>query len=584
MAGTTEVRSKILVIDDEPLIRNLIVQILESEHTCTPADSAEAALSILQNESFDLVMSDINMGGMSGIELIPHVLEMSPDTVIVMLSGNQTIDSAIDAIRSGAFDYIKKPFDIDHVKVAVDRALEHHSLLIEKRLYENHLEELVRKRTEELNYLSYYDSLTSLPNRTLFEDRLSQAIMLTPEKQQLALIFLALDGFKKIRDTVGHASGNQILQEAAKRLLDQIQESSTLARFEGDEFAILLPQINNTEETAQIGNDVIKAIKMPYQVENNEIFITASIGITIYPDDGNNAQTLLKNAGAALLTAQESGGDVGSFYAVGMNSKALKRLAFESNLRNALDRGEFEMYYQPKLNAGTGKIVGMEALVRWHHPELGFVSPADFIPLAESTGLILPIGEWVLYTACLQGRSWQNEGFDLSLSVNLSARQFQQTDIAERLISIVDTSGLDYSLLDLEVTESAFMDNPDVAARVLSRLQQLGIKISLDDFGTGYSSLGYLKRLPINILKIDKSFINDVVVDPDDAALVTAIVALAHNLRLKVIAEGVETEEQLKFLQTLHCDEWQGYLFSKPVPAEEFGNLLISPRDHFHLS
>ena len=576
MASNTEPKPKILVVDDEPLVRDLIVQILEPEHVCQTAGSGEEALEIFRNNSFDLVMSDINMGGMTGIELIPRLLALSPDTVIVMLSGNQTIDSAIDAIRSGAFDYVKKPFDIDHVKVAVDRALQHHNLLREKRLYENHLEELVRERTEELNYLSYYDLLTKLPNRTLFEDRLSQAILLMQENQQIALLFVSLDGFKKVRDTLGHDSGNEILQDVAKRLLAEVSENTTVARFEGDEFGILLPQMGGTEEAAEIANRINNALKKPYQTGGSEVFITASIGISFYPDDGKNAQALLKNAAAALLTAQEGGGDLYYFYTTGMNSDALRRLALESNLRSALIRGEFEMYYQPKVDIITGKICGMEALIRWNQSHTEFISPAEFIPLAESTGLILPMGEWILSNSCSQGKKWHDEGFDLSLSVNLSVRQFQQPDLAERLCTIVQETGFDCKFLDLEITESAIMGDPEVAVRTLNELRQLGIKISLDDFGTGYSSLSYLKRLPIDILKIDKSFVDDVTNNSDDAALVEAIITLAHTLNLKVVAEGIETEGQLDFLRRLNCDEWQGYLFSRPVPAADFRHLLAS--------
>jgi diguanylate cyclase (GGDEF)-like protein len=576
MASNTEPKSKILVIDDEPLVRDLIVQILQPEHQCKTASSGEEALSIFQGEAFDLVMSDINMGGMSGIELIPKLLAISPDTVIVMLSGNQTIDSAIDAIRSGAFDYVKKPFDIDHVKVSVDRALQHHYLLREKRLYENHLEELVAKRTEELNYLSYYDALTTLPNRSLFEDRLSQAILLMQENQEIALLFVSLDGFKKVRDTLGHESGNEILQEVAKRLRSKVNENSTVARFEGDEFAVLLPQVDGTDEAAEIANSINNALKKPYNAGGNEVFITASIGISFYPDDGKDAQGLLKNAGAALLTAQEGGGDLYYFYTTGMNSEALKRLALESNLRNALARGEFEMHYQPKIDINTGNISGMEALIRWNQSYGGPISPAEFIPLAESTGLILPIGEWILSTSCLQGKRWQDEGHELNLSVNLSVRQFQQPDLTERICAIVESTGFDCNFLHLEITESAIMGDTEVAVRTLNELRQLGIKISLDDFGTGYSSLSYLKRLPIDLLKIDKSFVEDITNNSDDAALVEAIIKLAHTLNLKVIAEGVETEEQLNFLRRLKCDEWQGYLFSKALPVADFDGLLVS--------
>jgi diguanylate cyclase len=574
MAGIIEPEYKVLIVDDESAIRDLIIQILEPDFDCHTASSAEEALNILENKSFDLIMSDINMGGMSGIELIPKVLELWPDTVIMVLSGNSTIDSAIGAIRGGAFDYIKKPFNIDHVRVAVDRALEHRTLIREKRLYENNLEELVKTRTDELNYLSYYDVLTTLPNRSLFEDRLSQSILLKQEGQQVALLFVALDNFKKIRDTLGHDAGDVILQEAAHRLVTEIAEGSTVARFERDEFAILLPQVANAEEVVEIASWVDKALRSPYRVREKEIFITASIGISLHPEDGKDSRSLLKHAASALLSVQESGGDSYSFYAEGMNAKALRQLTFESDLRNALARGEFEMYYQPKLDIRTGKIVGMEALIRWHHPEHGAVSPAEFIPLAEATGFILPIGEWILYTACSQGREWQKEGHLLSLSVNLSACQFSQPDLAEKIISIVNALDFDCRLLDLEVTESTIMKNPEKGVETLRKLQALGIKISLDDFGTGYSSLSYLKRLPIDILKIDKSFIDDVTENTDDAALVEAIIALAHNLKLKVIAEGVEREDQLQRLHELDCDEWQGFLFSKPLPAKDFNELL----------
>jgi len=576
MADTNQPDSIILIVDDESAVRNLIVQILEADHTCKTAASAEEALSLLQKESFDLVISDINMSGISGLELIPQVFALSPDTVIMMISGNQTIDSAIEAIRSGAFDYIKKPFDLDHVKVAVDRALKHHSLLEEKRRYDDHLEELVKIRTDELNYLSYYDVLTDLPNRTLFGDRLSQAQLLVQEDQRIALLFVSLDGFKKVRDTLGHALGNQILQEMAKRLLTNVPEGSTVARLEVDEFAVLLIQIGSTEEVAGVIDSMTRALKLPIRIGENELFITSSIGISLFPDDGNDVHTLLKNAGAALLRTQENGGDGYNFYTAGMTAGALRRLEFESKLRGALDRSEFEVFYQPKLHINTRNITGMEALIRWRNPELGFVSPAEFIPLAEDTGLILPIGEWILRTACAQCKFWIDKGFDLHLSVNLSARQFQQQDLAERIIAVLRETGLDSDRLDLEMTESAIMKNPDMAVQTLDQLKKIGIKISIDDFGTGYSSLGHLKRLPIDILKIDKSFIEDVTTNPDDAALVMAIIALAHNLRLKVVAEGVETEEQLKFLQLLKCDEWQGYLFSKPVPAEDFEKLLAA--------
>lgn len=574
MISTGNQKAHILIVDDEPLVRNLLRDILSENYTCTTVESAEQALSLLKQETFNLVISDINMGGMTGIELIPEVYKSSPDTVVMMISGNDKIDSAIGAIRVGAFDYIKKPFELEHVELAVRRALEHHSLLASKRKYENQLEELVKQRTAQLNYLAYHDALTNLPNRILFEDRLSQALVSAQKNQGVAVLFISLDKFKEVRDTLGHSLGSQLLQDVANRLTNHSREGSTLARFESDEFAMLLTQVS-TEDVVEITNDIFESFKKPFIIKEHEIFIATGIGISLFPVDGKDSQTLLKNAGAALSRADEMGGNSYQFYTADINRKALKRLALENNLRRALERDEFEVFYQPKIDINTRKIVGMEALVRWRHPELGLISPLEFIPLAEETGLIVPIGKWILRAACAQSQFWRDEGFNLQVAVNLSARQFQEQDLAQTIIKIIEETKINPCCLNLEVTESSIMKNAESAVKTLGELKELGIKISIDDFGTGYSSLGYLKRLPIDILKIDKSFVSDVTTNPDDAALVMAIVTLAHNLKLKVVAEGVETEEQLSFLHLLRCDEWQGYLYSKPISADDFGRLLI---------
>jgi diguanylate cyclase (GGDEF)-like protein len=571
-------RANILIVDDEPEIRNIVRGILSESYRYQEANSAEEALSLLRMEKFDLVISDIKMDGMSGLEMIPQVRAIAPDTVIMMISGEQTIESAIEALRGGAFDYIMKPFDFQHVEAAVRRALEHHSLLAAKRRHENHLEELVKQRTAELNHLAYHDALTDLPNRVLFEDRLTQALILGERNRQtLGVLFLSLDRFKKIHDTLGRAIGDRLLQEVAERLRSSAHRGETIARFEGDEFALLLTQIGGTEgeDVVEVIFQINESLKLPFVVDGHELFITASVGITLYPVDGADAPTLLKNADAALYRAKEQGGDNYQFYTADMNAKAMKRLTLENSLRRALERNEFEVYYQPVLDTNTRKIVGMEALLRWHHPELGLVQPAEFIPLAEDTGMIVPIGEWVLRTACAQSKSWQEAGFaPLALAVNLSARQFQQQNLSEVVVLILQETGLNPHDLGLELTESSIMKNAESAVRTLGELKALGVKIAIDDFGTGYSSLGYLKRLPIDTLKIDRSFVRDVTTDADDAALVMAIITLAHNLRLKVIAEGVETEEQRRFLHLLRCDEWQGYLCSKPLPGEAFEELL----------
>lgn len=583
MVSADENSARVLIVDDEPAIRDIVRAMLSESYRCREANSAEEALSLLRTEKFDLIISDINMDGMSGLEMIPRVRAIAPDAVIMMISGEQTIESAIEALRGGAFDYIMKPFNFQHVEEAVRRALEHHSLLAAKRRHENHLEELVRQRTAELNHLAYHDGLTDLPNRILFEDRLTQALILAEHNHQtLGVLFLSLDGLKNVHETLGRATGDRLLQSVAERLRISAHQGETVARFEGDEFALLLTQTGGTEgeHVVEVIFQINESLKLPFVVGGHELFITASIGITLYPDDGADAPTLLKNADAALYRAREQGGDNYQFYTADMNAKAMKRLTLESSLRRALERDEFEVHYQPVLDTHTRKIVGMEALLRWRHPELGLVQPAEFIPLAEATGMIVPIGEWVLRAACAQSKSWQEAGFaPLALAVNLSARQFQQQNLSEVVVLILQETGLNPRDLVLELTESSIMKNAESAVRTLGALKAMGVKIAIDDFGTGYSSLCYLKRLPIDTLKIDQSFVRDVPTDTDDAALVMAIITLAHNLRLKVVAEGVESEEQLSFLHLLRCDEWQGYLFSKPLPVEAFEGLLLRERN-----
>jgi diguanylate cyclase (GGDEF)-like protein len=579
MINVDDGKASILIIDDEADIRNLLSGMLSGSYRCTAASSAEEALSLLHGEEFDLLISDINLGGMSGLEMIPQALASAPDTVMVVVSGQQTIESAIEALRVGAFDYIRKPFDLQHVESAVRRALDYHSSLEAKRRHENQLEELVRQRTDELNRLAYYDVLTDLPNRILFEDRLTQALARAQhDRQTLGMMFLSLDRFRKVIDTLGHAQGYRLLQQIARRLAGCVPDGATVARFEGDEFA-LLALTGGTEYPVEVISRINEAMKLPFALDDHELFVTVSIGISLYPDDGEDAPTLLKNAGAALHRAKEQGGNNYQFYTADLNAKALKRLTLENDLRRALERNEFEVHYQPLIDISTRAVVGMEALVRWQHAELGFLPPAEFIPLAEDTGLIVPLGEWVLRTACAQCSAWHADGLaSLTVAVNLSAHQFQQQNLSELVVRVLRETGLSPQNLELELTESSIMKNAESAVKTLGELKEMGVSIAIDDFGTGYSSLGYLKRLPIDKLKIDQTFVRDVTTDPNDAALVMAIIALAHNLRLKVLAEGVETEEQLRLLHLLRCDEWQGYLYSAPLPAEAFKQLLIDRR------
>lgn len=573
-------RPKVLVIDDDDQVRHVLLDIFCEIYNCREASSAEEALMVLAQESFDLVLSDINMGGMSGLELVPHVHSLSPDSVVLMISGQSNIETAIEAMHAGAFDYIMKPFDIRQVEAAVERALNQHLLLTEKRRYKDELEKLLQQRTAEVDRLAYYDTLTSLPNRTLFEDRLTQAVALAQRAdKKVAVLFIALDQLKKVNDTLGHLAGDQLMQQIAARLRGCVTNSDTVARFGGDQFVVMLPEIERTKDAVDVVALIQETLNPSFRLGSQELFATASVGISFFPEDGQETSSLVKNAGAALYRAKKSGGNEYRFYTADMHVKASKRFELETSLRHAIDNHEFLLHYQPRVAIDSLQIVGVEALVRWQHPELGLVPPLDFIPLAEETGLILPIGEWVLREACRQNREWQNKGFPrMRIGVNISARQFQQQHLAETVMLILEEAELGPEFLELELTESSIMSNAEATIVVLTKLQTKGVSISVDDFGTGFSSLSYLKRLPIDSLKVDQSFVRELATDPDDAALVMAIVSLAHTLRLRVVAEGVETQEQLRFLRLLRCDEIQGYLISKPLPVEGIEQLLATPR------
>ncbi|KKL76526.1 hypothetical protein LCGC14_2044020, partial [marine sediment metagenome] len=434
-----------------------------------------------------------------------------------------------------------------------------------------------RKRAEEtIKHLAYHDALTDLPNRTLFEDRLTIALAQARRtKRMLAVMFLDLDHFKVVNDTVGHAEGDKLLGSVGERLMSLVREGDTVARVGGDEFVLLSAGVAHVDDAVEVAERVLEGFRRTWVLQGHEFHVTTSVGIAVYPGDGDDAETLLRNADTAMYRAKEHGRDNYQLYTPAMNARIAERLAVENDLRHGLERGEFVVYYQPQVNIGTGRIVGMEALVRWQHRERGLVLPAEFIPVAEETGLIVPLGEWVLRTACAQNRTWQEAGFPpLRVAVNLSARQFQQRNLIETVAQVLKETGLDAHWLQLEITEGVAMQDADLTIAVLRGLRAMGVQISIDDFGTGYSSLSYLKRFPIDVVKIDRSFVRDITVDESDAAIATAVIAIAHNLKLKVIAEGVETEEQLAFLKGRRCDEMQGYLFSRPVPAREFHKML----------
>ena len=564
----------LLIIDDEPAIRTLLESFLEERYDCVTAGNAAEARAAIVEQYFNVVLSDIDLGGETGTELVPSIIEASPETAVVMISGNRDLDDAIASIRAGAFDYVKKPFELDFLEMAVDRALQHNQLLRSKRQYETELEHLLKKRTDQVTYLSLHDSVTGLPNSVRFRETLARELETGPSEAMIGVMLITIEGYRKLQETFGHATASDALKEIGRRLVECVNPRSTVARIDGEEFAVLIPGIRDRDELAEMADRALCHIRKPLFIEEDEVFLSASIGMSIAPTDSNDAAKLIENASSALLNAREQGGDRSQFYMNGMNRAARRRLSIENGLRRALDRNEMRMVYQPKAECQTGKIVGMEALVRWENDEFGPISPAEFVPIAESTGAIVQIGEWVLDQAAEFGGDLTDLGFDLLVSVNLSERQLREAGFQQMVIDILAENELPAERLDLEITESLLMTDREIAVQALSELRMQGINISIDDFGTGYSSLGRLKSLPLDTLKIDRTFITDVTTDPNSASLVLALVTLAHNLGLKVIAEGVETEEQLKFLKLIRCDEYQGYLLSKPVPRSDFLELV----------
>ena len=471
------------------------------------------------------------------------------------------------------FDFAQlgpRHFDVTYYPYSKDNGNVSHAVVISRDITD------LKQAEEDLDYLENYDDLTGLANRTLFEDRLTQALARAVRNDQIvAVMFLDLDRFQVISETFGHYVGDLLLKGVAGRLEDCVREVDTVGRWGGDEFTIILEGISHEQAVATVGRKIVDAIALPFTLKGHEVFVTASIGITIYPHDGEDANTLTKNADTAMTRAKERGRNNYQFYTPDMNAKALERLSLESSLRRALEREEFMLHYQPRVSLDSGKMIGMEVLLRWDNPDLGLVPPSEFIPLAEETGLIIPISEWVLHSACAQNRAWQEAGMlPLNVSVNLSAHQFRQKGLTNTIDKILKDTDLDAKYLELELTEGLLMEDTKASSTTLDDLKDMGFHISVDDFGTGYSSLSYLKRFSLDTLKIDQSFVRDITTDADSAAIANSIIALARSLRLRVVAEGVETEEQLEFLCTQDCDEIQGYLYSRPLPTEAFEQLL----------
>ncbi len=447
-----------------------------------------------------------------------------------------------------------------------------------ERRYITVVEDISRRKgaEETLLRMASHDALTGLPNRLLLEDRLSHAIAHAHRTHTLvAVMFVDLDRFKNINDSLGHDAGDEVIVEIGRRIGRNLRETDTAARQGGDEFVVVLGGLAHESDACTVAQKILDTLCRPMLLRGQEVFPTGSIGIGLYPRDGTDTSTLLKNADTAMYRAKADGGNQYAFYVHSMSMQALDSLRMEGALRRALERDEFRLHYQPQVDIATGAVVGVEALLRWQ-PQLGpMVPPGDFIPIAEQTGLIVPIGDWVLATACAQQKAWRDAGLPpLTVSVNLSARQFQHRDLVELVARLVRETGCDPACLALEITETAVMENPQAAVAIFRQLNEMGVQLAIDDFGTGYSSLAYLKRFPIDSLKIDRSFVSDITRDADDAAIVHSVIALAHSMNLKVVAEGVEDARQLQFLREHGCDQMQGYYVSRPVPAADIEKLL----------
>jgi diguanylate cyclase len=623
-SSTTLANRRILIIDDNAAIHLDFRKVLgaQAEH------SAQAALDVLEanlfgetvaasaRPNFDIdsayqgqegvsmaqqalaegrpyAMAFVDMRmppGWDGLKTIEHLWATDPDVQVVICSAHTDYDWTEVVQRLGHSDKLlvlrkpAEPIEVLQCATALSRKWENDRLVRDQML---RLEEVITTRTrgleaanQQLRHLATHDALTGLPNRALLDDRLQQAIAHADrDMRSFALLVCDLDRFKLINDSLGHRAGDELLQEVASRLNAVVRTADTVARIGGDEFVLIGTSIADAEDAAGLAARVIDVLQAPVRIAAIDIHTSPSIGIAMYPDDGTTIQALLAHADAAMYSAKQHGRGNFRRYEPGMHAGTEDRVQLESDLHNAVTLNQFQLYYQPKVDTRTGAVRSAEALIRWVHPTRGIVSPADFIPLAEECGLIGPIGAWVIREACRQARAWQDDGVPaLRVSVNLSASQFRDSGLVESIRRALDDARLQPRYLEVELTESAVMSDPEQSIAILEHLSAMGVLVSVDDFGTGYSSMSYLRRFPIDKLKIDRVFIEEIVSRPEDASIVRAIVSLAHSLRLKVVAEGVETPAQLEFLKTAGCDEYQGYHFSRPLPADEFERLIRKSR------
>ncbi|MFS2069511.1 putative bifunctional diguanylate cyclase/phosphodiesterase [Pseudomonas sp. CT11-2] len=538
-----------------------------------------------EGRPYAMAFTDMRMPpGWDGLETIERLWKADPNLQIALCTAfsDYTWEAMAERLEFGdQLLVLKKPFDSLEIRQMASALTWKWQMAQDAAMKVLSLEQTIEARVHELlkvSHLLQYDVLTELPNSTLLGDRLNQSLALSRRHdKQLAVMFLGLDRFKRINNALGHPTGDEMLKRVGQSLVACVRASDSVFRYGSDEFVVILADIHHPQQTKGIAEKLLNAIRAPQHVAGHDLSVTASLGISIYPDDGFDAIALIKKAETAMRNVKESGPNDFSFFIDEMNQRAREQQTIESGIRLALERNEFVLHYQPKLDLGSGKVVGAEALIRWQKPGQGWIYPTDFIGVAEDSGLIVPLSKWVLAQACRQARTWQANGLpNLCMSVNVSAIDFRQRDFVEGIEQILQQTGMDPALLELEITEGVLMQNVDATMVALNRLKALGVRLAIDDFGTGYSSLSYLQRFPIDVLKIDQSFIRGLGRDSNDAALVGAIISLGKSLNLTVIAEGVETLEQLNFLKALHCEEGQGYYFSKAVEPDAFVQYLTS--------
>jgi diguanylate cyclase (GGDEF)-like protein len=567
---------KILLIDDDEedyiITKDIISGIKDQEYTIDWISSFEKALLEIQKDMYDVFLIDYNLGIKTGLDLIDAALEINRNTPIIILTGVDNHEIDLLAMKKGASDFLKK----DKIDAEIlERSIRY---AIEKKITENRI-----------SYLAYYDQITSLPNRIFFKEQLNYALAHAIRYNRiLAVLFLDLDNFKLVNDSLGHHVGDSLLQEVAKRLYESIRKSDiiarndlktlidTVARIGGDEFTISLTEIATYENASVVADRIIKSLNNPFMIEGHEIFSGASIGISLYPSDSDNTDTLLKYADNAMYYAKKQGKNCFQYYEKSMNENVLDKIHMINNIRNARDRNEFLLYYQPKMNMKSGKLNGFEALIRWNNAEKGFVLPLDFIPFAEEHHLIGFITDWVIHEVCRQLGEWIQAKLKLlPISINLPINQLKKPDFVDYIKNIIISCDISPQLLELEVTESIFMDDMNTTNSKLHELRSMGFQISIDDFGTGFSSLNRLKQVPCNILKIDKSFVKSIDEGSIDSVIINSIISMGHALNMEILAEGVETAMQFDFLRRNNCDSMQGYLLSRPLPNEKIPDILI---------